>query len=583
MTPQNTQAIDRQKRLEEKLKVHIQREYDLGEKVISLLKQKKQLEERLHEQQQAQGQLEQQLAELSTVKQDVEQQFLETQTTLHAQQRTLKTRSRMILKEEEHSREQLDALHRQIAELQGELLALGTQKGEEQEELGKRIAQLQRKEQAQQQKLRKIVEQRDEVEKRLHLIIKKYNRLAGAYKQEKKAHEEQLDALNQEQINREARIELLRDEQKLNEETLLKEIEALREEKSELEAKLQQQEQENPTPAWAHDENLLQVIERQNRYIQELKDNAHQRSTMLRAENDTLRVEMEELASAQEKVKWENQMLENSLKDLQSDLAEYMSLKQKFDEVQRKKEKFEKTFQRRLRLFEEQPDAERDEIATFQSDEKTEVIHEDAPPTTTFFGRIWQRLFHGRHSCFSWMNMANPKLLNVVLIVIAILLMLSIVRLIPWEYMHIGKQTTRSAETDQSLNQEMAEMPEALDAATPQPPNDASAKVRAKPAAAPSRKVTQIEPVITPLSVKTPAPKLTASPTAKPTPAAVKTPGKKNAAERRKARVPLRQPPRIEVFLSRQDAQQAFSSSIAFPTIHNNSILRRHHTQKQQI
>ena len=179
--------------------------------------------------------------------------------------------------------------------------------------------------------------------------------------------------------------------------------------------------------------------------------------------------------------------------------------------------------------------------------------------------------------------MANPKLLNVVLIVIAILLMLSIVRLIPWEYMHIGKQTTRSAETDQSLNQEMAEMPEALDAATSQPPDDASAKVDAKPAAAPSRKVTQIEPVLTPLSVKTPAPKLTASPTAKPTPAAAKTPGKKNAAERRKARASLRQPPRIEVFLSRQDAQQAFSSSIAFPTIHDNSILRRHHTQKQQI
>ena len=568
MTPQDTQAIDRQKRLEEKLKVHIQREYDLGEKVISLLKQKKQLEERLHEQQQAQGQLEQQLAELSTVKQDVEQQFLETQTTLHAQQRTLKTRSRMILKEEEHSREQLDALHRQIAELQGELLALDAQKSEEQEELGKRIAQLQRKEQAQQQKLRKIVEQRDEVEKRLRLIIKKYNRLAGAYKQEKKAHEEQLDALNQEQINREARIELLRDEQKLNEETLLKEIEALREEKSELEAKLQQQEQENPTPAWAHDENLLQVIERQNRYIQELKDKAHQRSTMLRAENDTLRVEMEELASAQEKVTWENQMLENSLKDLQSDLAEYMSLKQKFDEVQRKKETFEKTFQRRLRLFEEQPEAERDESATFQSDEKTEVIHEDAPPTTTFFGRIWQRLFHGKHSFFSWMNMANPRLLNVVLIVIALLLILSIVRLIPWEYMHIGKQAARPAETTQSLSET---------------PDDASAKVRAKPEAASPQKVTRIEPVLTPSLAKTPTPKLMASPTAKPTPAAAKTPGKKNAAERRKARAPLRQPPRIEVLLSQQDAQQAFSPSLKSPTIHNNSILRRHHAQKQQI
>ena len=52
-TPQNVLTAERQKMLEEKLKVHIQREYDLGEKVIGLLKQKKQLEETLQEQQTA--------------------------------------------------------------------------------------------------------------------------------------------------------------------------------------------------------------------------------------------------------------------------------------------------------------------------------------------------------------------------------------------------------------------------------------------------------------------------------------------------------------------------------------------------
>ncbi|GAK52615.1 hypothetical protein U14_03867 [Candidatus Moduliflexus flocculans] len=573
MTPQETQAVDRQKRLEEKLKVHIQREYDLGEKVITLLKQKKQLEERLQEQQKAKEQLEQQLADISSVKEDVEQQFLETKTTLQAQQRTLKTRSRMILQEEEQSREKLGELHRQIAELQGELLFLDAQKGEEQQELAKRIVQLQKKEQVQQQKLRKIVEQRDEVEKRLHLIIKKYNRLAGAYKKEKHAHEQQLEALNQEQINRDARIELLRDEQKLNEETLLKEIEALREEKSELEAKLQRHEQENPTPGWSHDENLLQVIERQNRYIQELKDKAHQRSTMLRTENETLRAEMEDLASTQEKVKWENQMLENSLKDLQSDLAEYMSLKHKFDAVQREKEKFEKTFQRRLQLFDEQPTENLQQVVMFRSDEKTEAIHEEMPPTASFFSRIWQRIFHGRKSLFGWLNMANPRLLNVVLIVVAVLLIFSILQLIPWQYMRIGKREAVRTTLD---SQKIANTPGVSEMT-------GSEKQTPSAASAPSKAITQIEPVVTPSPARTRTPELTASPTAKPTEPPAKTPGKKNGINRVEMLVSAKYAPRITVFLSQQNAQQAFSPSFEFQTIQNNRIVRRHREQKQRI
>ncbi len=49
------------------------------------------------------------------------------------------------------------------------------------------------------------------------------------------------------------------------------------------------------------------------------------------------------MLDSQEKMKWENQMLETSLKGLQTDLAEYMQLQKRFEEVQREKKHSKKS------------------------------------------------------------------------------------------------------------------------------------------------------------------------------------------------------------------------------------------------
>ena len=478
-TPQNVLTAERQKMLEEKLKVHIQREYDLGEKVIGLLKQKKQLEETLQEQQTAHAKLEGELAEIAAQKNEAEQNFSDAQKSLHEQQRTLKSRSRLIQQDEEQSRGTLEQLHRQIDALREELQSMDSQKQTEQAQLAEKIIRLQRKEQAQQQKLHQLVTHRDEVEKRLAFVVKKYKRLALLQKQQKKQHEQQLESLYQEQIHREARIELLRDEQKVNEEALLKEIETLKEEKAALQAKLGQQDESSAPTTWANDENLLQVIERQNQYIQELKDKAHQRSVMLREENDALRKEMDDLASSQDKVKWENHLLETSLKDLQSDLTEYMNLKQKFDAVQREKENFEKTFQRRLRLFEEQQEAAPVKVAR-ELPAATEIIPAAERPGTF---RHWLR-----RGLFSWMNMGNPRLLNAVLFALAMFLAFWIYQMIPWRYMQIGKPTAARQEQAKRVILDAPETPESTaaqdDAIHAQPTPEANKQ--ATPAASPT-------------------------------------------------------------------------------------------------
>ena len=478
-TPQNVLTAERQKMLEEKLKVHIQREYDLGEKVIGLLKQKKQLEETLQEQQTAHAKLEGELAEIAAQKNEAEQNFSDAQKSLHEQQRALKSRSRLIQQDEEQSRGTLEQLHRQIDALREELQSMDSQKQTEQAQLAEKIIRLQRKEQAQQQKLHQLVTHRDEIEKRLEFVVKKYKRLALLQKQQKKQHEQQLESLYQEQIHREARIELLRDEQKVNEEALLKEIETLKEEKAALQAKLGQQDESGAPTTWANDENLLQVIERQNQYIQELKDKAHQRSVMLREENDALRKEMDDLASSQDKVKWENHLLETSLKDLQSDLTEYMNLKQKFDAVQREKENFEKTFQRRLRLFEEQQEAAPVKVAR-ELPAATEIIPAAERPGTF---RHWLR-----RGLFSWMNMGNPRLLNAVLFALAMFLAFWIYQMIPWRYMQIGKPTAARQEQAKRVILDAPETPESTaaqdDAIHAQPTPEANKQ--ATPAASPT-------------------------------------------------------------------------------------------------
>ena len=491
-TPQNVLTAERQKMLEEKLKVHIQREYDLGEKVIGLLKQKKQLEETLQEQQTAHAKLEGELAEIAAQKNEAEQNFSDAQKSLHEQQRTLKSRSRLIQQDEEQSRGTLEQLHRQIDALREELQSMDSQKQTEQAQLAEKIIRLQRKEQAQQQKLHQLVTHRDEVEKRLAFVVKKYKRLALLQKQQKKQHEQQLESLYQEQIHREARIELLRDEQKVNEEALLKEIETLKEEKAALQAKLGQQDESGAPTTWANDENLLQVIERQNQYIQELKDKAHQRSVMLREENDALRKEMDDLASSQDKVKWENHLLETSLKDLQSDLTEYMNLKQKFDAVQREKENFEKTFQRRLRLFEEQQEAAPVKVAR-ELPAATEIIPAAERPGTF---RHWLR-----RGLFSWMNMGNPRLLNAVMFALAIFLAFWIYQMIPWRYMQIGKPTAARQEQAKRVILDAPETPEGAAAqddaiyAQPTPEADKQATPAASPTPTVKKKAVSTESV----------------------------------------------------------------------------------------
>ena len=499
-TPQNVLTAERQKMLEEKLKVHIQREYDLGEKVIGLLKQKKQLEETLQEQQTAHAKLEGELAEIAAQKNEAEQNFSDAQKSLHEQQRTLKSRSRLIQQDEEQSRGTLEQLHRQIDALREELQSMDSQKQTEQAQLAEKIIRLQRKEQAQQQKLHQLVTHRDEVEKRLAFVVKKYKRLALLQKQQKKQHEQQLESLYQEQIHREARIELLRDEQKVNEEALLKEIETLKEEKAALQAKLGQQDESSAPTTWANDENLLQVIERQNQYIQELKDKAHQRSVMLREENDALRKEMDDLASSQDKVKWENHLLETSLKDLQSDLTEYMNLKQKFDAVQREKENFEKMFQRRLHLFEEQQEAAPMKVAR-ELPAATEIIPAAERPGTF---RHWLR-----HGLFSWLNMGNPRLLNAVMFALAIFLAFWIYQMIPWRYMQIGKPTAARQEQAKRVILDATETPEGAaaqdDAIHTQPTPEANKQ--ATPAASPTptvkKKAVSTESVNAASSMKT--------------------------------------------------------------------------------
>ena len=497
-TPQNILTAERQKMLEEKLKVHIQREYDLGEKVIGLLKQKKQLEETLQEQQTAHSKLEGELAEIAAQKNEAEQNFSDAQKSLHEQQRTLKSRSRLIQQDEEQSRGTLEQLHRQIDALREELQSMDSQKQTEQAQLAEKIIRLQRKEQAQQQKLHQLVTHRDEVEKRLAFVVKKYKRLALLQKQQKKQHEQQLESLYQEQIHREARIELLRDEQKVNEEALLKEIETLKEEKAALQAKLGQQDESGAPTTWANDENLLQVIERQNQYIQELKDKAHQRSVMLREENDALRKEMDDLASSQDKVKWENHLLETSLKDLQSDLTEYMNLKQKFDAVQREKENFEKMLQRRLHLFEEQQEAAPVKVAR-ELPAATEIIPAAERPGT--FRHWLRRVLPKKRGLFSWMNMGNPRLLNAVLFALAIFLAFWIYQMIPWRYMQIGKPTAARQEQAKRVILDATETPEGTAAqddaihAQPTPEADKQATPAASPTPTVKKKAVSTESV----------------------------------------------------------------------------------------
>ncbi|PID56386.1 hypothetical protein CSB45_11935 [candidate division KSB3 bacterium] len=449
--PRHSQDNLSQKVLEDKLKTHIQREFSLGEKVISLLKQKNELEKRLQEQQQAQRRLEDELQALGHSKKHVEEQYRDAKKVLEDRQSRLRSRSRIIVEDEGQSRENLEQLRRTIQALQQELKTVDARKGEEKTALVQRLRNLRQREKRQQEELRKIVQQRDMVGRRLYSVVKKYKQLSTAYHKEKKLHEDYLELVHKDQINREAQIELLRDETRLNEERLLKEVETLKQANTELEAKVSQLEQESPNRAWALDDDFLHVIEKQNQYIEELKDKAHQRSTLLRTENENLRGEIETMSTSQQKAKWENQMLESSLKDLQTDLAEYIQLKHKVEDVQKEREDFEMLFQRRLRFFKNrhsetvgerkqpaaEPQAPQQELAAKVMEQKLE--HGRRTPTP-FFQRIVPMMksrIPGR------LNILKPRLLLVFFVLIIILLTVQVFRMIPWRYFYLVTLTER--------------------------------------------------------------------------------------------------------------------------------------------
>ncbi|PIE35619.1 hypothetical protein CSA56_03440 [candidate division KSB3 bacterium] len=588
-TPQDAQ---KQKLLEEKLKTHIQREFNLGEKVIALLKQKKELESNLREHQNAQGKLEEELERMVQSKEEVETKFLQTQKALQERQRKLKTRSRIIVGDEEQSRETLKQLQRKIHELQTELDTGDSQQSEEKKRLMLNIRKLRKKEVLQRQKLRKIVQQRDSIENRLRSVVKKYKHLAGAYHNQKKQHEKLLETLYKEQINREARIELLQDEKQLNEESLLKEIESLKQAKSELEEKLERVEQKVPATSWALDADLLQVIEKQNQYIQELKDKAHQRSTMLRVENDTLRQEMEEMSNSQEKAKWENKMLESSLKDLQEDLAEYIQLKNKFEEVQEEKERFEQLFRRRLQFIENH-DVEEQKSArdiTVTPDEALDNVQDRQEAQD---GPVWQvsqqeeplenpqgsvsflnRWFSRNNRFLGWLNMAKPKILLAVFVLIVIVLSVEIYQQIPWRYMRTNS-VSEPEEATLDAPEEFSKI-EALE--------NGKNVVAGQEGASDRQQHVALEH-----SDKQPVPK---TPVVKVTPRVQHVQQssdgpvskKKDPPQSSSRNIPqehVKTPDAILVQLQAERVQDYFSQTdTPFPTVENNSILRRHQQQK---
>ena len=357
--------------LEEKLKVHIQREFDLGEKVIALLKQKNDLEAGLQVQLNSKRQLETQLSEAIAGKQSLEQEYSTMQKDLRAQQKSLRQRSRRFSVTEEDSREDLKALHEEIHQLKQQLDLLDNQKVEEHVHLSNTIETLSKKEQHLQQALQEISSQKETAEGELKRTVQRFRDLAGMHNGEKRQHEDEIERLQRQQEPLKIRIAHLLDEQQRNEQSLQQEIETLKRSKSQLEKKVEQLRQQHPDRDEEAEKELLEVIERQENVIQQLKERAHQRSSMLRAENETLKKEVENMLTEQEKTNWENQMLESSLKSLQHDLAEYLLLKNKFEEAQREKQHFEDAFYQKIQFLEERYIAAGESADTMS----TEAVH----------------------------------------------------------------------------------------------------------------------------------------------------------------------------------------------------------------
>ena len=440
---------------------------------------------------------------------------------------------------------------------------------------------LQQKEKQQQQKLEKITKQRSTIEKRLNTVIRKYNRFVKVYQQEKERHESQLETLYQEQIDREAQIGLLLDEQKANEGKLLEEVETLRHAKAELEQKIERLQQHEKSNSWAVDSDLLQVIEKQNQYIQELKDRAHQRSTMLRAENESLRQELEHLSSAQEKASWEKQMLESSLKDLQMDLAEYIQLKNRFEEVQHEKQQFEEIFQRRIQFLEEQQADVKGHTPPLSSKSgEARLIHEESfdEASSSQEARSWfTRFFSKTGKIREWFHLSKPKVLNALVILVIIVLTIAIYRLIPWHYIQPAQ---RFSETNGKPAEAPAELPDIklfeTEGMLPLEGKHARMKHTSQDMSAPVQTTRAEEKFVSIPAAKMP---VRAEPVAPPGQQALEKPVIPQQTPRPARRTVPARPKQIVVRLSHAQSGRFPPEFLENPTVENNLILRRHQAQ----
>jgi predicted nucleic acid-binding Zn-ribbon protein len=350
--PQDIQA-QQQHLLKEKLKVHIKRELELGEKVISLLKQKKELEAHLQEQLSTKTDLEKKLAETATSRKTLEQEFLQLQRELQEKQKSLRKRSQRIAETEEGSKEDLKGLQQELAHLQQHLEILDTQKVTEQLKLSKKIKALSTQETHLKRALQQISSQKNEVEQELQDAMQKLQELGTLHDTQQKKYQQQIQVLQHERTDLETRISRLREEYQKNERKLLQEVESLKLSKVQLEEKVAQLKQQSTDEAQDRDAELLQVIEKQDRFIQELKEKAHQRSTMLRTENATLKQKLEDSVASHEKMTWESRMLESSFQGLQRDIVEYIQLKNQFEQAQHNKEPIEDALYQKITFFEE--------------------------------------------------------------------------------------------------------------------------------------------------------------------------------------------------------------------------------------
>ena len=441
-TSQGFQDDGKRRMLEDKLKTHIKREFNLGEKVITLLKQKKQLETSLQKQLQAQESLKQELEVMMKSKKSLEQKFLRTQKKLQNQQNVLQNRSQRIIANEEGSRETLEYLREKIYVLKGLLKTVDKQKVAEQTRLLKEIQSLRQKETSLSQELPQISHQRDRVEKQLQDTTKKFQKLSHEHQEQTKHSEQQIKSLLATQLNLESTIELLFDEQKINEDRLRQEVQSLQISKAQLEKKIRHLEQKNAQTSWDLDADLLQVIEKQEHFIRDLKEKAHKRSTLLKTKNESLKKKIEKMSSSQEKVRWENQMLESSFKGLQADLAEYIQLKKKFESAQQEQEHFEEIFHRRIRFLEDRHAEDSNQEAETNKrlsnlKKRIEKQQTEKEQTTPAGNHVRSFSPSMKSRLLNWLSASSGMFLNTAVILIVAVSSIAIYRLMPWEYIQL--------------------------------------------------------------------------------------------------------------------------------------------------